>query len=231
MRRPGANAVPLLDVEFPQVAPSELDQLLAPAGQDGPGPVAGEALRGVTAARDDLPKTTADPGRRVTRAGRPSSSTTSPTRNCRPRRVSGSPFTRTSPAEISSLASEPASTRSASFRNCPSRMESSRMGTSTGLRTGMYRSSHGRRPGCPGRPAAASQSGTSTSTTSAPAGSTRSPARAHPALLRDARRGQALAQHLVLFPRGQRVDDTIFEGTSEIQRMIIGRAVTRLDVR
>jgi hypothetical protein len=105
------------------------------AGKDRPGP-----RRALVPSRT---KTAAGPGRRATRAGRPSNSTTSPTRNCRPRLVSGSPFTRTSPAKISSLASEPVSARSANFRNCPSRMDSSRIGTSTGLRAGTYRSSHG----------------------------------------------------------------------------------------
>src|SRR3954452_14315787 len=66
--------------------------------------------------------------------------TTSPLRSWRPRRVSTSPLTETSPWIISGLASAPLSIRSASLRNWPSRMESSRMGTSRGSVTG---------PSCP----------------------------------------------------------------------------------
>ncbi len=155
--RMGARAGPA------RTAPLALPAVLARKDRSGPGPVrwawsgraAGPHLTGLparcaNASRARMPasvpsrtKTAADPGRRATRAGRPSNSTTSPTRNCRPRLVSGSPFTRTSPAAISSLASEPVSARPASFRNCPSRMDSSRMGTSTGLRAGIYGSSHG----------------------------------------------------------------------------------------
>jgi hypothetical protein len=157
--RMGARAAPARTAPhaLPAVPPRKDRSGPRPARWAWPGRVAGPRLTGLparcanasrAACRAPVPprtKTAADPGRRATRAVRPSNSTTSPTRNCRPRLVSGSPFTRTSPAAISSLASEPVSARSASFRNCPSRMDSSRMGTSTGLRTGIYGSSHGAR--------------------------------------------------------------------------------------
>ncbi len=85
--------------------------------------------------------------RRRTRTGpTPCTDTTSPSRSCRPRRVSTSPLTSTSPSARSGLASAPVSTRSASLRNWPSRIISSRIPTSRTRRRG--------RLGTPRRPPA-----------------------------------------------------------------------------
>src|SRR5439155_1148640 len=66
----------------------------------------------------------------ATRAEVPSTVTTSPGCNCRPRRVSTSPLTSTSPEAIRILPSPPVSLRSASLRNCPSLIMSPSIATS-----------------------------------------------------------------------------------------------------